>query len=207
MKRKVRVVIVDDHAVVRAGLKSVLGFAPNLTVVGEADGGEAAVSAAMKFKPDVIIMDIMMPGMDGIEATAAIRLKVPQAHVLVLTSCGAAEELRHALDAGVDGMLMKSVSNECLTDAIERVAAGERVIMPEIEKLVEPVADEAELTERQREILASVTKGMRNQDIARNFGISLPGVKKHLSTIFAKLGVSSRAEAVAAALRRRLLQT
>ena len=207
MKRKVKIVIVDDHAVVRAGLASVLGFESDLSVVGEAADGETAVAAALEYGPDVVIMDILLPGMDGATATEEIKRRVPSVRVLALTSCGSADELRRVLDAGADGVLMKSVSNPCLTDAIRRVASGERVVMPEIEKMVESLPDDEELTDRQREILASVTNGMRNQDIARNFGLSLPSVKKHLRTIFAKLGVSSRAEAVAVALRRRLLQT
>lgn len=207
MKRKVKIVIVDDHAVVRAGLASVLGFEPDFTVVGEAVDGESAVATAVKLVPDVVIMDVMMPGMDGMTATEEIKRQVPSVRVLVLTSCGSAEDLRRVLDVGADGVLMKSISNSCLMDAIRRVASGERVVMPEIEKMVEALPDDADLTERQRKILASVTNGMRNQDIARNFGLSLPSVKKHLRTIFTKLGVSSRAEAVAVALRRRLLQS
>lgn len=207
MKRKVKIVIVDDHAVVRAGLASVLGFESDLSVVGDAADGETAVAAAVRYGPDVVIMDIMMPGMDGATATAEIKRQAPSVRVLALTSCGSAEELRRVLDAGADGVLMKSVSNPCLTDAIRRVASGERVVMPEIEKMVEELPADADLTDRQREILDSVTKGLRNQDIARNFGISLPCVKKHMRTIFAKLGVTSRAEAVSTALRRRLLRT
>lgn len=207
MREKIKVVIADDHAVVRAGLKAVMGFERDLTVVGEASDGEAAVQAAMKLCPDVVVMDILMPGMDGVTATEEIKRREKGVRVLVLTSCGSAEELRRVLDAGADGLMMKSVANNFLMDAIRRVAAGERVIPPEVEKMAEVEDEGVGLTERQREILASVTEGLRNQDIARNLGLSLPSVKKHLRGIFAKLGVSSRAEAVAAALRRRLLQT
>lgn len=207
MREKIKVVIADDHAVVRAGLKAVMGFERDLTVVGEASDGEAAVQAAVKLCPTVVVMDILMPGMDGVTATEEIKRREKGVRVLVLTSCGSAEELRRVLDAGADGLMMKSVANNLLMDAIRRVAAGERVIPPEVEKMAEVEDEGVGLTERQREILASVTEGLRNQDIARNLGLSLPSVKKHLRGIFAKLGVSSRAEAVAAALRRRLLQT
>lgn len=206
MKRKTRILLADDHAVVRAGLAAILGFEDDFVVVGEAADGLQAVRQTLALKPDVVIMDLLMPVLNGAEATARIAAAAPQSRVLILTSYGTSEDLGRALAAGACGAVLKTVSNEALAAAIRAVAAGRPVVAPEIARMIADEPPTAELTERQREILASATRGLTNEEIARQFGITASCVKQHLSSVFAKLGVANRAEAIAYALRKQLLK-
>ena len=206
MKRKIRIMIVDDHAVVRAGLKAILGFESDFDVVGEAGNGRDAAKRAADLKPDVVIMDLMMPKVGGADATAAILAVHPDTKVLVLTSYGSAEDINRALTNGATGALMKTASDDQLIAAIRKVASGVRVVAPEIAKALKSEPPVNDLTPRQLEILKSVTRGLTNEDIAKQFGITSSGVKQHLSAVFAKLGAASRSEAVAIALRKQLLK-
>ena len=206
MKQKIRILIVDDHAVVRAGLKAILGFEGDMDVVGESGDGRDAVRKAGELHPDVVIMDLMMPKVGGADATDAIVAANPDTKVLVLTSYGSAADINRALESGATGALMKTASDDRLIAAIRSVAAGNRVIAPEIAKSLKMEPAGPDLTPRQREILKSVTRGLTNEDIARQFGITASGVKQHLSAIFTKLGAASRSEAVAIALRKHLLK-
>lgn len=206
MKRKTRILLADDHAVVRAGLAAILGFEDDFDVVGEAADGLQAVRQTLALKPDVVIMDLLMPVLNGAEATARIAAAAPQSRVLILTSYGTSEDLGRALAAGACGAVLKTVSNEALAAAIRAVAAGRPVVAPEIARMIADEPPTAELTERQREILASATRGLTNEEIARQFGITASCVKQHLSSVFAKLGVANRAEAIAYALRKQLLK-
>ena len=206
MKRKIRIMIVDDHAVVRAGLKAILGFESDFDVVGEAGNGRDAAKKAADLKPDVVIMDLMMPKVGGADATAAILAVHPDTKVLVLTSYGSAEDINRALTNGATGALMKTASDDQLIAAIRKVASGVRVVAPEIAKALKSEPPVNDLTPRQLEILKSVTRGLTNEDIAKQFGITSSGVKQHLSAVFAKLGAASRSEAVAIALRKNLLK-
>lgn len=206
MKRKTRILLADDHAVVRAGLAAILGFEEDFDVVGEAADGLQAVRQTLALKPDVVIMDLLMPVLNGAEATARIAAAAPQSRVLILTSYGTSEDLGRALAAGACGAVLKTVSNEALAAAIRAVAAGRPVVAPEIARMIADEPPTAELTERQREILASATRGLTNEEIARQFGITASCVKQHLSSVFAKLGVANRAEAIAYALRKQLLK-
>ena len=198
--------IVDDHAVVRAGLKAILGFESDFDVVGEAGNGRDATKTAAELKPDVVIMDLMMPKVGGADATAAILTVHPDTKVLVLTSYGSAEDINRALTNGATGALMKTASDDQLIAAIRKVASGARVVAPEIAKALKSEPPVNDLTPRQLEILKSVTRGLTNEDIAKQFGITSSGVKQHLSAVFAKLGAASRSEAVAIALRKQLLK-
>lgn len=206
MKRKTRILLADDHAVVRAGLAAILGFEDDFDVVGEASDGLLAVRQALTLKPDVVIMDLLMPVLNGAEATARITAAVPQSRVLILTSYGTSEDLGRALAAGACGAVRKTVSNEALAAAIRAVVAGRPVIAPEIARMIADEPPTAKLTERQREILASATRGLTNEEIARQFGITASCVKQHLSSVFVKFGVANRAEAIAYALRKQLLK-
>ena len=206
MKRKLRIMIVDDHAVVRAGLKAILGFESDFDVVDEAGNGRDAAKKAADLKPDVVIMDLMMPTVGGADATAAILTVQPDTKVLVLTSYGSAEDINRALTNGATGALMKTASDDQLIAAIRKVASGVRVVAPEIAKALKSEPPVNDLTPRQLEILKSVTRGLTNEDIAKQFGITSSGVKQHLSAVFAKLGAASRSEAVAIALRKQLLK-
>jgi len=206
MNNKTRIVIADDHAVVREGLKAILSFEGDFTVVGEAANGQDAVRCAKELLPDVIVMDLMMPQLNGADATAQIVKCAPSVRVLILTTYGSANDISRALDAGATGALMKTVTNKELADSIRKVAAGEKVVAQEIIKSIsinQPVPD---LTERQMEILHSVARGLTNEDIAKQLGVSANAVKHHLSTIFAKIGAANRAEATNIALQKHLLK-
>ena len=204
MKKKV--LIVDDHSLVRLGLSALLGYQSDMDVAGEAEDGEEAVHMACKVRPDVIVMDLMMPGVDGVEATRRIREKLPGSHILILTTFGTSADVARAILAGASGAIMKDTSNEDLLNAIRTVAEGGKVFSPEIEQHVKEYSVSPDLTQRQMEILHSVTRGLSNPDIAKQFGITVDGVKAHLNVIFSKLGAANRSEAIAIALRRHLLK-
>jgi NarL family two-component system response regulator LiaR len=204
--KKTRILLVDDHSVVRMGLASIINLEEDLAVVGEAENGEDAVRLARELKPDVVIMDLMMPGMSGTEATKAVKAAVPQAKVLVLTSFASAGELSDIMAAGALGAVTKTISNSDLVAALRGTANGERYLSPEIKKSLEEVEPLPKLTARQMEVLASITRGLSNDDIALLLGLSKSRVKQHLNEVYEKLGASNRAEAVAIAMRRQLLK-
>lgn len=206
MNAKIRTLLADDHAITRMGLKSVLDMCPDIAVVGEAEDGADAVRRAKALAPDVVVMDLMMPGMDGTEATRALAQEMPSARVLILTTFGTADGIAHALEAGAVGAVMKNIKPADLAAAIRDVHAGRRVLSPEIEQMLKDNPPVPELSARQVEILDSVVRGLTNEDIAAQFGISPRTVKDHLNVLFAKLGASTRTEAAAIALRRHLLK-
>ena len=205
MKSKIKVLIADDHAMVRMGLASLLDTEADIEIVGEAEDGEVAVQKAMALKPDVTIMDLVMPKLDGAAATAEILNRLPGSKVLLLTTFGAADGVTHALSAGATGAMMKNADFSDLVSAVRAVAAGERVISPEIEHFIREDPPVQDLTRRQREILAAVVRGLTNDDIAKQFEIRRSSVKDHLTAIFEKLGAANRTEAVSIALRKRLI--
>ena len=203
--KKTTVLIVDDHAIMRKGLASLLQTSKDIDVLGDAGDGESGIRKAIKLKPDVVIMDLMMPGMDGTEATRRLREQLPGAKVLIFTTFGTADGIGHALNAGASGAIMKNVELPELVTAIRTVAAGGRVLSPEIEQILAADPPVRELSSRQTEILHSITRGLSNEDIARQLGISVPMVKEHVNATFEKLGAANRAEAVAIAMRKHLL--
>lgn len=202
----IRILIADDHAIIRMGLASLLGTQKDIEVVGEAEDGEVAVTKASKLVPDIVIMDLMMPKKDGVAATKEIHKSFPNIKILILTSYGTSDGIAHALAAGASGALMKSTEFAEFVTAIRKIAIGERVIAPEISRQLAEDPPVPMLTQRQTEILLSITRGLTNSDIAKQFGIREDSVKEHTSTIFAKLGASNRSEAVAIALRKHLLK-
>ena len=206
MTRKATVLLADDHSLVRLGLSALIGYQKDFTVAGEASDGAEAVRLAEEIKPDLIVMDLMMPGMDGVEATRRIRQKNPDARVLVLTTFGTSADVTRAVSAGASGAIMKDSSNDELLAAMRTVIAGGTAFSPEIEKQIEQEPSPPELTPRQHEILLSVTRGLSNPDIAKQLGITVDGVKHNLNVIFTKLGAANRQEATAIALRRHLLK-
>ena len=203
---KIRVMLADDHLVVRMGLASVLKFEKGLEGVAQVEAGKQAVEPWRELRPDVTVMDLRMPVLDGIAATAAIRAENPAARILILTTYEDPHEIRRALDAGALGCLLKNASQTLLAKAIRDVHEGRPFIMPEIEARLREQEQQPSLTERQLEILRLLARGLTNKDIARQFGITSDGVKAHLTALFAKLGVADRTEAVAVALRARLLR-
>lgn len=204
-KQKIRVFLADDHLVVRMGLAAIFSIEKDLTLVGEADNGLAAVENVLKTHPDVVIMDLMMPKLGGAEATERILKDSPGIRILILTTYGSSEETKRALDAGAAGALVKDSSKSEIIGAIRRVAAGERVISPEILASIGQRVSTVRLSDRQLEILQYASKGFNNGEIARLAKVGPDCVKSHLKTIFARLGASSRTEAVTIAFQSGIL--
>ena len=203
---KIRVLIADDHALVRMGLVSLLQMESDIEVVGEAEDGEAAVRLSKSLKPAVVVMDLMMPVKDGIEATLQIRKELPKTRVLILTTSSSSDAITHALQAGASGAILKSAANVELLQAIHAVASGEEAVSADVRRMMSIDPPAPKLTRRQQEILQSITRGLTNPDIASQFGISLGSVKDHINLIFTKLGAANRSEAVAIALQKHLLK-
>ena len=206
MKSKIKILLADDHLVVRMGLAAIIGLESDLVLVGEASDGLEAVQLADKLKPDVVIMDLMMPRLNGVTATERILRKHPDAKIMVLTSFGNSEDLNHALKAGALGALVKDSAYDDLISAIHSIHNGKRILSPAIERQLLSAPPETELKPRQLEVLSYVAKGFSNPEIARLIGIGPDCVKAHLQSCFTRLGASSRAEAVAIALRKHLLK-
>ena len=204
--RKTKILIVDDHAILRMGLISLFNGLADLEVVGDAANGKDAISKALKLKPDVVIMDLMMPDMDGIMTTKALVDVAPAIKILVLTTLGTSDGIAHALEAGALGAIMKSSDFRELADAVRAVAAGKRYISKEIRRILREDPPAPPLSPRQMQILDCIVRGLSNPDISKALDISVPMVAEHITAIFQKLGVANRAEAVTIALRKHLLK-
>ena len=196
----------DDHAIVRTGLVSLLETEPDIDVVGEACNGETAISMALRLKPDVVIMDLMMPDVDGIVATERILAAEPAIKILVLTTSTVSDDLARALEAGARGAITKNAEYEKLVAAIRDVAAGKIAVSSEVRHLIDEDPPAPKLTPRQSDVLHSLTRGLSNQEIAKQFGIGRESVKEHIDGLYAKIGAANRAEAVAIAFRKHLLK-
>jgi NarL family two-component system response regulator LiaR len=206
----IRVVLVDDHAVVRSGLGAFLLAFDDLELVGEAGGGEEAVRLCEQVQPDVALMDLVMPGMDGAAATRAIRERCPQVQVIALTSFKEDELVQGALQAGAISYLLKNVSADELADAIRAAHAGRPTLAPEAARALVQAASHPsppghDLTPREREVLALMVEGLSNPQIAERLVVSRSTVKFHVSSILSKLGADSRTEAVALAVQNNLV--
>ena len=204
--KEIRILIADDHAIVRMGLASLFSTQDGLKVVGDAADGNAAVRKALHLKPDVVVMDLMMPGKDGATATAEILEALPETKIVILTTFGTSDGIANALNAGATGALMKSDPTSDLVAAIRKVAKGGTSISAEIERLMEEDPPVKALTPRQMQILEGLVRGLTNQNIATELGIREDRVKGHVNAIFSKLGAANRTEAVAIALRKHLLK-
>ena len=203
---KLKILIIDDHAILRMGLASLLNSKGEVEIVGDAANGSSGIKKAQKLKPDVVIMDLMMPGMDGCETTRRLMAQDPDAKVLILTTFGTSDVINRALEAGAKGAIMKNCDFEELLTAIRTVADGKDYISAEIKRILSKDPPIAALSPRQKEILASIVRGFSNPEISRQLGISLDMVKEHVETLFQKIGASNRTEAVAIALRKHLLK-
>jgi two-component system, NarL family, response regulator NreC len=208
----IRVLVVDDHAVVRSGLRRIIDAQDDLASVGEAANGERAVFEAMQTKPDVVLMDVVMPGKNGIEATRAVLQAVPTTKVLVLSMQDDPRYVREAFDAGASGYVMKEAADDEVVDAVRAVAAGQRYLHPALgARLLEADSEERRraaedpLSEREREVLRLLALGHTNQEIAKMLYISVRTAETHRAHIMRKLGLSSRAELVRHALTEGLL--
>ena len=202
----IHVLIADDHAVVRIGLSALLETEPGISVAGVAKDGEEAVAETLRLRPDVVVMDLMMPKKTGIEATAEILAALPETKIIVLTTFAASDAIARALELGAAGAVMKTAEDAELISIIRTVADGGRVVSEEIQKLLTDDPPAEKLTPRQLDILASVTRGFTNADIAKQLGLQEQSVKEHISAIFAKIGAANRSEAVAITLRKQLLK-
>lgn len=207
----IRVMLVDDHAVVRSGLSAFLMVFDDLELVGEAENGLQAVQRAAALQPDVILMDLVMPEMDGAAATRLIREANPHIQVIALTSFREDTLVQAALQAGAISYLLKNVSADELAQAIRAAHAGRSTLAPEaaqvlIQAATRPPEPVFELTERERDVLMWMVRGLSNNEIAAKLVVSPSTVKFHVSNILSKLGVSSRTEAVAFALQHRLVE-
>jgi DNA-binding NarL/FixJ family response regulator len=209
LSEHVRVLIVDDHPVVRAGLRGMLERQQCLEVVGEAEDGEEAVKLTEQLSPNVVLMDLRMPGMSGVAATARIKERAPDANVLVLSTYDSGADILRAVEAGATGYLLKDAPREELFRAIRAAAQGKPLLAPEVAAhLMERVRwpSEEVLSGRETEVLELVAKGKSNRDIAGELWISEATVKSHLLRIYDKLGAADRASAVAAAMKRGILR-
>ncbi len=206
----IRVMLVDDHPMVRRGLATFLKVFDDMLLVGEAENGAVAVKLCGEFLPDVILMDMVMPEMDGAATTRAIRQKFPHIQIIALTSFKEGDMIKNALEAGAIGYLLKDVSADNLVRAIRAANAGRATLSPEAaQSLVEtanlPPLPGQDLTEREREVLTLMVEGLNNTQIAGRLTVSPSTIKSHVSNVLAKLGVASRTEAVTLALRNHIV--
>ena len=217
----IRVLIADDHLVVRQGLQMILNTEDDFDVVGEAPDGETAVRLAGELQPDVVLMDLRMPGMDGLEAIRRIRTNWPDIAIVILTTYNEDDLMLRGLQAGARGFLLKDTGRKLLFNTIRAAARGETLLQPDILARVlfhtnKPTnqqtkttaqTDYTELTEREFEVLTAVSRGSRNKEIALVLGVTERTIKAHLTNIYNKLGVDSRAAAVSVAIQKGILSS
>ena len=207
---KIRVVIVDDHNVVRSGLSAFLLAFDDLELAGEASNGQAALDVCLEVKPDVVLMDLMMPVMDGVDATRNIRERCPETQVIALTSFAEQERVQAALKAGAISYLLKDASADELAAAIRNAVVGRPILAPEAAQALIHITNEPqedyELTDRELEVLELMIEGLHNNEIAERLVVSRSTIKFHVSSILSKLGVTTRTEAVAFALQHNLVK-
>jgi two-component system, NarL family, response regulator LiaR len=210
-KQPIRVLLADDHAVVRSGLGAVLAASDDMILVGEAGDGEEAVQLCEEMQPDIVLMDLLMPRMDGVAATEMIHKRWPHIHIIALTSFKEKEYVEGALKAGAMSYLLKNITAEELSTAIRRAVSGQSSLSPEaaqvlVQKVHEPNRPGDDMTLREKEILGLMAAGLSNKEIADRLFISPSTAKFHVSSILSKLGVVSRTEAVALALKHHLVK-
>jgi DNA-binding NarL/FixJ family response regulator len=201
----IRVLCADDHPLVRKGIASILANEEDVQLVGEASNGREAVEQFRRLHPDVVLMDLRMPGMDGIEATKQIRQIDPEAKIIALTSYDGDQDIYRAIEAGVHGYILKEMVHTEVLRAIRTVHAGKRLMPPEVAERLGEYFPQVALTPREVEVLSFVAKGMANKEIAHQLGTASGTIKMHVQNILAKLGASDRTHAVTIALERGIL--
>ena len=201
-KGLIRVLIVDDHPVVRFGLAAIIRLQPDMTVAGEAGSGEEACAICEERAPDVVLMDLRLPGLSGVQAIRKIRETNPDVRFIVLTTYDGDEDIRRALDAGAQAYLLKAMSHVDVTAAIRKVHSGARVIPQSVSKTLEECGPQSQLSSREVEVLELIANGFSNKEIGRALGITEATVKWHVNLILNRLDVADRTEAIVAALQR-----
>ncbi len=199
---KIKVLVVDDHPLLRLGVTTIINAQRDMQVVGQAGAAPEAIELHRRFKPDLTLMDLRMPGMSGVDAIRAIREDSPRARFVVLTTYEGDEDIHQALAAGASGYLVKGMSNDALVDALRQVHAGVRCLPTPVIRSLESRAPNSELSHREREVLTLIVRGNSNKEIATALGIAEATVKCHVSVVLGRLGVSDRTQAVVAALHR-----
>mgnify|MGYP003291899379 CR=1 FL=1 len=202
---KIKVAVVDDHAVVRMGLKYALALFKDMVFVGEHSDGEGAVEFVRKTSPDVTLLDIRMPGKDGVTALGEIRKALPEAKVIMLTTSGTEEDVYRSLNLGARGYVLKDRDPQLIVDAIRKVAAGGKYVPDEVKAVYDSRSQAPELTPREHETLTLLAQGLSNREIALRLGVSEDGAKIHLKHVYDKLEAKDRVDAIAIALRRGLV--
>lgn len=205
-KPKIRLLLVDDHLVVRIGLRSLLEMQPDLTVVAEAASSAAALAEFERHQPDLTLMDLRMPEMDGAQTTAAIRARFPDARILVLTTFDTDEDIFRALQAGARGYLLKNTDSEPLLKTIRAVHAGTYRLPPEVAARLAQRQAAPELSPRERDVLELIVKGRSNKEIGSALGVAENTVKNHVKVILDKLGVQDRTQAATTAIQRGIVR-
>lgn len=206
MAEKTTVLIADDHAIMRLGLKMLISEQKDLKLVGEAEDGQDAVAAVTAKRPDVVVLDLQMPVVDGIEATKRIIEIAPMTKIIILTSFGSSDGIARALREGAVGAVLKSETENELIKAIRLASAGKSYVSEEIEAQIAADPPIQDLSPRQLEIISCITRGLSNAEIGQALGIDRYTVKTHLAILFKKLGAANRAEAIAIAMRKHLLK-
>lgn len=204
----IRVFVVDDHPMIRHGLAAMLRAEPGMLWVGDAADGADAVRLAPALRPDVVLMDLVMPRLDGVAAIAALRPLLPHCRFVILTSLLEPAEVKRAIEAGASGYLLKNASSQELVTVIQAAHRGQRVLAPEVTDALaaqQKAAPGSDLTQRERELLALMARGHSNQEISTQLAIAMPTVKFHVTNILAKLHADNRTEAVLIALRHKLV--
>jgi DNA-binding NarL/FixJ family response regulator len=201
----VRVLCADDHPLVRKGIASILANEPDMQLVGEASNGREAVDKFRELHPDVVLMDLRMPEMDGVAATREIRRDAPEAKIIALTSYDGDQDIYRAIEAGVRGYILKEMVHTKVIQAIRTVQSGKRLMPPEVAERLSEYFPQVALTPREVEVLGLVARGMANKEIAHQLGTAAGTVKMHVQNILAKLGASDRTHAVTIALERGIL--
>jgi DNA-binding NarL/FixJ family response regulator len=203
--KAIRVLIVDDHFIVRMGLSGIINMQPDMTVVAEAEDGEEALRRFREHRPDIALVDLRMPGMDGIDAIGAIRKEFPQANLVALSTYKGDEFVYRALQAGARGYLLKNIPGDQLLDAIRTVHGGKRYIPAEIANRLADRIHQVDLSARELDVLARIARGMTNKEIGIELGVHESTVKAHVINILNKLGVNDRTLAVTTAIQRGIL--
>jgi two-component system NarL family response regulator len=203
---KIRVMVIEDHQVVRQGLVALLAMQDDLEVVAEAGDGESALALFHQQRPDVTLVDLRLPGRDGVEVIRTLRAGAARGRFLVLTTYDGENDISHALRAGASGYLLKGASATEVTDAIRAIAAGRRYVPVELAERVLPRPDAERLTDREVEVLHRIARGLGNVDIGAELGISERTVKGHVNNLLGKLGVTDRTKALVVAIRRGLVR-